>query len=309
VPDYTGSGSGSVNVTIAQGQTASDIAQTMMTRSVVKSVKAFKQAAENNPRSVSIQPGTYRLRRHMQASAALTLLLEPSSRVFLRFTVPEGFTVAQVLARIAADTPISLSSLKRAAAAPGSLGLPSWGNHRLEGFLFPATYTLQPGTAARQALRAMTAKFATEARAAGLVRRATALKTTPYRLLTVASIVEKEGIRADFSKISRVVRNRLASGKRLQLDSTLNYVLHARTGHPTTAQTKISSPYNTYRVPGLPPSPISNPGLASMRAAGNPAAGNWIYFVTISKDGHAFFTDSYQAFLNHKRKAQRDGVY
>lgn len=308
-PDYPGPGTGSVTVVVKQGDTAGDIAATMASRAVVKSAKAFRTAAENNPKSVSIQPGTYRLREHMKGTAALALLLDPASRLLLRFTVPEGFTVAQTLARIARDTSIPLADLKAAAARPKTLGLPSWAHNRLEGLLFPATYDLEPGASASQALKAMVAKFTQEAAASDLLGLAGARHISPYDLLIVASIAEKEGVTDDFGKISRVVYNRLAAHQRLQLDSTLNYVLHQRTGHPSAAQTKTVSPYNTYQVAGLPPTPISNPGLTSLRAAGSPPAGPWLYFVTISKDGHSFFTDSYPAFVARKQQAQRDGVY
>jgi UPF0755 protein len=96
---------------------------------------------------------------------------------------------------------------------------------------------------------------------------------------------------------------------RLQLDSTLNYVRAERKARLSTADISEASPYNTYKVQGLPPTPIDSPGLKALDAALHPATGDYIYFVTIDKAGNSLFTSSYQAFLTAKAKAQRDGVY
>ncbi|MFN2537376.1 MAG: endolytic transglycosylase MltG, partial [Mycobacteriales bacterium] len=101
----------------------------------------------------------------------------------------------------------------------------------------------------------------------------------------------------------------LAKGMRLQLDSTLNYVLAERKARLSTEDISSDSPYNTYRHTGLPPTPINSPGEAALNAAMHPAAGDWLYFVTIDKAGHSLFTSDYQAFLAAKAKAKRDGVY
>src|SRR5262249_31707551 len=132
---------------------------TLANDGVVKSSSAFTSAADANPKSRSIQPGTYRLHHHMKASLALALLLKPSSLMSYTVPIPEGFTAADIVARIAADTPISAAALQPALQTPAALGLPSWANGHVEGFLFPATYQVVPGETATDVLKAMVTRF------------------------------------------------------------------------------------------------------------------------------------------------------
>ena len=146
--------------------------------------------------------------------------------------------------------------------------------------------------------------------AVDLENGAAKLKLTPYQVVTIASLVEAETpLDSDRGKVARVVLNRLAAGMPLQLDSTINYVRAERKARLSLEDITVASPYNTYKNKGLPPTPINSPGLKALQAALAPAEGNWIYFITIDKAGHSLFTNSYQAFLAAKAKAQRDGVY
>ena len=115
-----------------------------------------------------------------------------------------------------------------------------------------------------------------------------------YGLVTVASMVQGEADNTeDMGKVARVIYNRLAKGMPLQLDSTINYALGRSTLNTTVTDTKLDSPYNTYLHPGLPPSPISNPGRQAITAALDPTPGDWLYFVTV-KPGDTRFTDSFE---------------
>jgi UPF0755 protein len=115
-----------------------------------------------------------------------------------------------------------------------------------------------------------------------------------YQAITIASIIQAEtSTKADMGKVARVIFNRLERGMPLQMDATLNYALNRFTPTATTNETKLESPYNSYQRMGLPPTPISNPGQAAMRAAINPTPGNWLYFVTV-KPGDTRFTASYE---------------
>ncbi|MDX6226348.1 MAG: hypothetical protein QOE64_2724 [Frankiales bacterium] len=308
--DYAGPGSGKVTVHIEQGDTAADIGARLVAAGVVKSVGAFREAAKAEPRSTSVQPGYYELKRGMKASAALALLLDPASRLRGRVTIPEGMSLSAILERVARDTEVKLTELKAAAADPAALGLPEYAAGHLEGYLFPATYDVEPGTTAVQVLTTMVTRFLRAADDVGLEEGARALGRTPEQVVAVASLLEKEAkLRDDFPKVARVIYNRLAKGMPLQLDSTVNYVLKQRSGHLTTAQTRIESPYNTYRHTGLPPTPIDSPGQIALEAALAPAAGDWVYFITVDKSGKAAFTSSYQEFLQLKQQAQLNGVY
>jgi len=176
--------------------------------------------------------------------------------------------------------------------------------------LFPATYDVEPGTKAVDVLRLMTARFSVEAAALDLEITAKAQQRSAYDIVKVASLVEAETpLDADRAKVARVVYNRLAEGMPLQLDSTVNYVRTERAARLSNADIAVASPYNTYLHKGLPPTPIDSPGRAALKAALHPAAGNYVFFITIDKQGHSLFTASYPQFLAAKAKAQRDGVY
>lgn len=307
--DYPGPGTGSVAVQVRTGDSVSDIGASLVSAQVVKSADAFRRAADGNSRATTIQPGYYRLRSHMTAAAALALLLAPSSRLSSRVTVPEGTSVALTLQRISQGARIPLARLKAAATKPAALNLPAACHGQLEGCLFPATYLFPPGTTATAALSTMVSRFRQAAVDVKLDAGAKALRLTPYQILTVASLLEKEArLEGDFPKVARVVYNRLGKQQPLQFDSTVVYVTGQHNGHLTTAQTRTPSPYNTYLHKGLPPTPIDSPGEVALRAALHPTPGSWIYFVTIDKAGRSAFATTNADRLRNNAIAKRNGV-
>lgn len=308
--DYAGSGTGSVVVQVHSGDSARDIAATLAGKQVVKSAGAFSDAAGADDRSRSLQPGFYSLHEHMSGKAALALLLDPAARLKGRVTLPEGTPLAGVLEKLVMGTQVSRASYLAALANPAVLGLPSYAAGKPEGFLFPASYDVEPGTQAVDVLTMLTGKYAEEATSLGLEDGARALGVSPYDVVKVASLVEAETpLDADRAKVARVVYNRLAKGMPLQLDSTVNYLRTERKARLSNADISVSSPYNTYQHMGLPPTPIDSPGEKALDAALHPARGDYLYFITVDKQGHSLFTSSYPAFLAAKAKAQRDGVY
>ncbi len=310
VADYEGNGTGAVVVQVRPGDSAGDIGATLVADKVVKSTRAFTRAAKHDSRSRTIQPGYYQLRQHMSGTAALALLLDPASRLRGRVTLPEGIPLAKVVDRLVTYTELTRADVVAALQNPAVLGLPAWAGNHPEGFLFPATYDVEPGTGAVEALRLMTDKFAEVAAALDLEARAAQLGLSPYEVVVIASLVEAETpLDEDRPKVARVVLNRLKRGMPLQLDSTVNYVRAARKARLSLADLATESPYNTYQHKGLPPTPIDAPGEKALEAALSPAQGDWLYFVTVDKAGHSLFTSDYQEFLRAKRKAQRDGVY
>jgi UPF0755 protein len=309
-PDYDGVGSGKVIVQIQSGDSARNIGDTLEAKGVVKSAKAFTKAAKADSMSSKLQPGFYQLHLKMAAAQALALLEDPKSRQRGRVTLPEGIPLATVVDRLVKFTELKREDIIAALGNPNVLGLPSYAGNRPEGFLFPATYDIEPGTGAVNALLQMTEKFGEEAAAVDLEAGAATLKLTPYQVVTIASLVEAEtALDSDRAKVARVVLNRLAAGMPLQLDSTINYVRAEKRARLSLEDISVASPYNTYQHKGLPPTPINSPGLKALEAALAPAEGNWIYFITIDKAGHSLFTSSYQEFLAAKAKAQREGVY
>jgi UPF0755 protein len=307
--DYSGDGSGSVLVIVHSGDSASTIASTLVSDGVVKSSSSFTSAADANPNSRGIQPGTYRLHHHMKASLALTLLLNPSSLVSYTVPIPEGFTAADIVARIAADTPISATALKAALADPTALGLPSWANGHVEGFLFPATYQVQPGETATQVLSAMVTRFDQAATAVNLASAAANLGMSEYDVITLASIVQREGLLVqDYSKIAEVFINRLHDGMPLGSDATEYYILGPDHGPLTASDLQLDSPYNTRTNLGLPPTPINSPGQAAIEAVLHHATGPYLYFVTIDKAGHTAFATTLDQFNNLVAESRANGV-
>ncbi|HEY6748221.1 MAG TPA: endolytic transglycosylase MltG [Mycobacteriales bacterium] len=309
-PDFAGSGSGEALVVVEPGDTATDIAATMVKQGVVKSEKAFAKAAKEDSRALGIQPGTYRLHKQMSGAAALALILDPAARLLSRVTIPEGLSVKDTLTLISQKAKIPLKSLQAAAKDTAALELPSYAKGRLEGFLFPETYDLEPDTTAASLLKSMVDQYKAKVEDSGLAERAAAGNLTPYELLIVASLVEKETQQPDErSKVARVIYNRLAQDFFLGIDASVLYGLGRSKGGLTQADLDKDTPYNNRLHKGLPPTPIGNPGVASIEAAAAPASGPWLYYVLdADRPGHHLFTDDRDEFNAAKAKCQKAGL-
>lgn len=271
--DYTGDGTTPVEVKIPDGATGTKIAQILVDAGVVKSANSYLNAASGTPAAATIQPGTYALKKQMSAQAALQALLDPASRQTKKVTIPEGSRIPTILATIAKMTGIPKEQLDAAAKDAAALGLPA-GAVSAEGYLFPATYDVEPGTKAEDVLRQMVAQTMDTLKSQGVA------PGDENRVLTLASLVQAEGRHPeDMGKIARVLVNRLAAGMPLQLDTTVHYATGKFTVQTTNADLAVKSPYNTYTHPGLPPGPIGSPGLVAIKAAINPTPGPWMYFV------------------------------
>jgi UPF0755 protein len=294
-PDYKGDGSGSVLVEVQSGDTSTEIAGTLAEADVVASEEAFTDAAREEPRATLIQVGYYDMAKKMSAEAALERMLDPESIVTNAVTIPEGFTVEETVERAAEETDLPLGGLRRAAEKGSGLGLPGYAGGDPEGYLFPATYQLPPKATPSEMLQMMVTRFRESANRLDLPAKANRLGMSPAEVVTVASIVQAEARHSeDFPKVARVIYNRLETGMRLQMDSTVHYAV-GKTGEvATTDEDRASaSPYNTYRFEGLPPGPIAAPGDTALEAALNPADGDWIYFVTVNIDtGETKFASS-----------------
>jgi UPF0755 protein len=307
--DYSGNGTGTVTVVIHPGDSATTIGDTLANAGVVRSSSAFTAAAALNPKSRAIGPGTYTLHSHMSAARAVALLLNPKSRVDYTVTIPEGFTAAAIVQRIAAETPISAASLDAALKNPAALGLPSYAGGKPEGFLFPATYDIQPGETATDVLKAMVTRYDQAASDVKLAAGARKLGLSEDDVITLASIVQREGqLIADYPKIAEVFLNRLHDNMRLDSDATLYYILPPNHGQLTQSDLAINSPYNTRLNTGLPPTPINSPGQAAIEAVLHPATGPYLYFVTIDKAGHTAFAKTLAQFNRLVQQSIANGV-
>jgi UPF0755 protein len=205
----------------------------------------------------------------------------PPPPKIVRITIPEGETRGQI-ARIAASEGLTGSYLVAARRSsllvPAHYGAPA-GTPNLEGFLFPATYELYAGSPARH-LVALQLQAFEENFGRDEIRRAHELHITSYQLLIVASMVEREALlENDRPKVAAVIYNRLRLGMPLGIDATIRYALNDFSAPLTEAQLQTNSPYNTRTHVGLPPTPISNPGVASIEAAAHPANVPYLYYV------------------------------
>jgi len=284
--DYAGPGTGPVEVQITPGQSVRSIGSTLQDADVVASADAFVNAARGHDEAESIQPGFYKLRKQMKASDALALLLDPESRIGFPVTVQEGLRLTAALRLLADSGDFELAELGAAARDPDTLGLPGYAHGRAEGFLFPATYDIEPDTTPDSLLAEMVAQYDQVASDIDLENRAQEVGLDPYQAVIVASLIQAEARHPeDFPKVARVIYNRLNRDMKLQLDSTVHYAVRKSGVVTTTAKDRASpSKYNTYRWTGLPPGPINSPGKAALEAALHPARGDWLYFVTVNPD-------------------------
>ena len=228
-----------------------------------------------------------------------------------RVIFPEGFTRLQMAARVndVAEIATRERGRKPRLAERGYLAasghkrlIPGFGRRPLEGFLFPATYQFTEHSSAEQLVNAQLRTFRRNWSTINLAY-ARSKNLTPYDVLTIASMVEKEAVAPEERpKIARVIYNRLHARMSLGIDATVRYAFHVPgTQSLLESQLNSNNPYNTRKRVGLPPTPIANPGLASIQAAAHPIAGDWLFFVRKPDKVHHFFTASQQAFDDYKR--------
>ncbi|MEU7868499.1 endolytic transglycosylase MltG [Dactylosporangium sp. NPDC049140] len=328
-PDYNGGGTGEVTVEIISGQLAADIGTTLQEKGVVKSAKAFVEAAKKDERSRKLQPGFYNLRKEMKASAALTLLLDPRSRLVNKVTLPEGLTWQDTFKKLSEVTKIPYADFENAAKDPKALGVGDvWYTRQdkkerdpgIEGFLFPATYDFPPNVDATAILKLIVARFNQEVEKISFIDTVqSSLHISPFEALVASSIAQVEGLDKDQAGIVRVLYNRVYSGKFqcncLQVDSTVNYYLRIthQGAKPSTEllNSEIhnkNNPYNTHDFPGMPRGPISNPGTSALSAAMNPPKSDYYYFLAIDTQGNTAYAKTYTEFQNLWTQAQKNGV-
>lgn len=277
---------------VTRGETAGEIAHRLESEGIVRSALAFAFVLYESEKENALQAGSYQVSPALSPRELARLFEKaPGEQVLLR--VIEGWRLTEIAAAVEKAFPPIAKEAFLAAAVVGDRktgvlqGLDPKAS--LEGFLFPETYFLKPDATARQIVDTLLAEF--EARAGAALRAAAAeRKTTVYELVKLASIVEREAQdRGESATIAGVYRNRLDIGMKLDADPTIQYALGSW-GELTEDDLKIDSPYNTYRVSGLPPTPIASPGQAAVDGAAKPAHHDFLYFVA-KADGtgqHAF---------------------
>ena len=286
--DYTTTGNGTkVTVVIQSGDIGSNVAKTLQQAGVTKTFEAFYQLLLKNP-SVTFEPGSYTLQKQMSAASALAALKDPKNKVVHVAVIKEGVSAQSAYVQLAAATGLPVADFQTAAKNYVALGVPS-DAPSIEGFLFPATYTFNPGVTATQVLQQLVTTMIQHLDKAGVA------PADRLKVVTLASIVQRESgpSVSDMHKIARVFQNRLDQGMRLQSDATVAY----GTGHTDRVTTTdaeradAGNPYNTYAHDGLPIGPIGLPGDDAIDSALHPAAGPWLYFVAVNlKTGETVFS-------------------
>jgi UPF0755 protein len=230
--------------------------------------------------------------------------------MYVTVTVPEGFTIEQIAARMEKQASIpkdEFLALVNSGAKEFSQTRPYLATTykgSLEGYLFPKTYRIEQGSTARDVIEMMLQQFDKEIAQVGLVREG-ANGMTLNQIVVIASMVERETkVDEERALVSSVIYNRLRRGMRLEIDATIEYVLPGNTFRLRYSDLKLKSPYNTYLNAGLPPGPIANPGADALKAAAYPAKTGYFFYVLTSKDGRHTFATNQTDFLKAKRKSK-----
>jgi len=302
-----------VEVQIKEGMSARAIGVLLQEKKVIKSALLFVIAIKRRGVESDIKPGTYIFATGMDYDKVIDKLINGPPINYIKLTLPEGWTAKQMADRVSSITKIDRDEY---------LGLSTddslWMEYpflmqsgapvvNLEGFLYPQTYRILNKTTARELVKMQLDQFM-KATSDLNWSNAESLGRTPYEIIIIASLIERETVVKDERPIvASVIYNRLAKNMRLQIDATVQYALPVWKKRLTYEDLKVDSPYNTYRNPGLPPGPICNPGYESIKAALNPAKTDYLYYVLApDNSGRHVFTSTYDEFL--KAKAQYDAA-
>jgi UPF0755 protein len=297
-----------VIVSVAQGEGVSSVINTLADKGVIGSSFAFRinTVLHGTP---SIEPGSYEFFQN-QSFSSVRAVMSGGPNVFA-VNVLAGYTLNEV-ANAVDDVPGHSGNAFFALAKSGAVHSPyqPTGSSNLEGLVGSGVYQVLPGETDTTLLEDMVNRFVQQAQAAGLTpASASALGMTEYQVITVASIVQKEGyLVKNMGPVARVIYNRVAQGTPLQMDSTVLYSLGQDGGPVTPADEKIQSPYNTYLNQGLTPTPICIPSPAALAAAVSPPPGSWLFFVVVDKSGTEAFADTYAEQRANEQLAQSRGL-
>ncbi|MFK0401142.1 endolytic transglycosylase MltG [Microbacterium sp. NPDC090225] len=288
--DYEdGMATGEAFVTIKDGDTGRPVSTSLYEAGVTKTEDVFYDYLIDENIAVTFYPGVYRLQTKMTAAAALEALRNEDNKLENTASVSEGGTIESSLPSMAESLGLPLEDFEAAVADPSAYGVDA---PSLEGWLFPAVYTFDPEVTATQVIQRMVDRTRESLANAGVP------DADAERILTIASIIQREGRTADFAKVSRVIQNRLDIDMKLQMDSTAQYgygSLHEGVVSSSAEALEDDNDWNTYVRTGLPVTPIASPNDAAIDAAMHPEDGPWLYFVTIDlSTGETQFSETYE---------------
>ena len=282
-----------------------DIGGELHKEGLIRSARAFELYCRLSHTAAHLQPGIYRFSPAMTVQEIARALAEGHISA-VRLSVPEGYTVKQIAHHLATERFCKEEAFIAAArpyAVKGKVAFPLPPIDSLEGYLFPATYTFNLGLPPEDAVAQMAREFDTQflSKYQEDVRRS---GMTLHQIVTLASLVEREAkLDEERPIIAGVLMNRLKKDMRLQCDATVEYALPEHKSRLTYEDLKVNSPYNTYRVKGLPPGPIANPGLPSLLGALHPANTPYLFYVARG-DGSHTFTKTYEEHLKAAGKTK-----
>ncbi len=284
-----------VHLTIRKGSSFREAADSLAAHGMVRSGRVFAFYAKLRGKDRTLRWGTYVLRKGMTWEQALDAL-RVGRGIVHTVTIPEGYPIAQIAPLLADALDLPLDSISVAVSDSALLRRLDVPTPTLEGYLFPDTYVFPDRTSARDAVKTMVERFEKEWKPEWNERLKT-VAMNRHDIVTLASIVEKEVQRGEERPVvAAVYLNRLKAGVPLQADPTVQYALGKKPGRVLYKDLRVNSPYNTYRIAGLPPGPIASPGAASLRAALYPAKVPYRYFVA-HPDGHHEFRRTYAEHL------------
>lgn len=292
-----------VEVTIPPGASFHAAADSLARAGLVTWPRLFGTYAKLTGSDRDIKAGTYRLQRG-RSWGALLHALDEGQGLQRRVTIPEGWTIAQIVpavARALGAPDDSVEAAVRDSALREELDIPT---PTLEGYLFPDTYEFAYGTSPRLAVREMVKRFE-EVWQPAWTERLQQLAMTRHDIVTLASIVEKEAVLPEERPvIAAVYLNRLRLQMPLQADPTVQYALGLHRDRVLYRDLEVDSPYNTYKHLGLPPGPIASPGRASLEAALYPAQVPYLFFVA-HPDGHHEFRRTFKEHTEARAEVRR----
>lgn len=298
-----------VQVEIPAGAGTAAIAGILADAGVIENAALFRLRARLDEIDAKLRPGLYEFETGMSYEAVIDKLLTGVPVPFVTVTIPEGYTVKQIVERLAEEADIPAEEFAAAAADARSFAadhpyLAEVPSNTLEGYLFPKTYRIVEGSSARDVAELMLDQFDAEVEGVSLkVPEDSGLSF--HEFVTIASMVEREAqLDKERPLVSSVIYNRLDQGMKLEICATIEYILPGSRPRLLNEHLKIDSPYNTYIYAGLPPGPIASPGLASLQAAAAPAKTDYIFYVLTGEDGSHTFTKSYSEFLRAKEKSR-----
>lgn len=302
--------SGSANVveiTVKSGMSATQVGQLLQRNGLIKSSGDFVNLVKAKGKENSLHPGSYSLKKGDKLETLVDQLTSGAGAETPKITIAEGLAAGQTAGVLKKSGHIDGAAYRSLVAQPSKFTVPKVGGttpkvSTLEGLLFPSTYYLVDGETAAQLIETQLSTFQTKT--AGLQwSRASALGVTPYEVVIVASLIEKEAkVPEERSLVAAVIYNRLKKNMSLGIDATVRYAVNKWTGSLTSSDLQIDSPYNTRIKKGLPPGPICSPGLAALKAALQPANVDYLYYV-LKDANHHFFTSSYEEFVKAKASA------